>query len=273
VIVTTKAPAAGPGASVKAESQISASAQQAKLSNQLDFAQKKPANNPLLKNADAQRAGQFRDNAIAPWTGYRKDWNASKQNHPFPRTLSTGSGDDTVDIRMGDDGRVHVQVNGKEAWTGTTKEFQYLTIDTGAGKDVVTNYVDGATILTGSQADRVYNSASGTTIDTGDGDDVVHSGGYSLVSARFDGDGNGFPGAIERVVRSSNGNVINTGKGNDTVNYMGSNNTINTGDDNDTVESGYGEGHYGNDNSISTGSGADSVKGGTRDGLYDPDNC
>jgi hypothetical protein len=77
----------------------------------------------------------------------------AKVNHYLPTTILTGDGNDTVDIRLGDDGRVHINVNGKEAWTGTQKEFQYVTIDTGGGKDVVANYVDGATIRTGSKAD------------------------------------------------------------------------------------------------------------------------
>jgi hypothetical protein len=65
----------------------------------------------------------------------------------------TGDGDDRVDIKMGSDGRVHVNVNGKEAWSGSTKQFAALTINTGGGKDTVTNSVAGAKINTGDQDD------------------------------------------------------------------------------------------------------------------------
>lgn len=142
----------------------------------------------------------------------------------YPR-LSTGNGDDTVDIRMGQDQRVHVTVNGQERWSGTPDEFRRLTIDTGGGNDVVTNSVDGANILTGDGHDRVRHRGAHASIDTGGGDDLVVSEGSD--------------------------NEISTGRGNDQVRSTGERNHIDGGRGNDMLTA------HGDLNRVSGGDGAD----------------
>ena len=230
------------GATTKTEIQLSASATQAQLSNRLaqtlktDFAQKK-TNNPVLQNATADHSGEVRGSKKweffphFPFIKFKftRDFNDKNVKHNIPKTLSTGNGDDKVDIQMGGDGRVHVKVNDKEAWSGTPEQFKYLTIDTGSGMDVVNNSVEGATINTGEGNDTVNNNASGTNIDTGRGDDDVFS-----IGGR---------------------NIIGTGSGKDVVVSTGDLNQIRTGDGDDIVQT------NGQDNKVWTGLGLDSIVG------------
>jgi hypothetical protein len=166
-----------------------------RLSNRLDqklktdFAQKK-TNNPVLQNATADRGGQVRDGSVTDYHFFESSpgWDALKHKHNIPKVLMTGDGDDKVDIQMGTDGRIHVKVNDQEAWSGTPEQFKYLTIDTGKGKDTVTNTVDGADIRTGEGNDIVKNTASGTSIETGDGidGDRVKTTRYENVTSGLD---------------------------------------------------------------------------------------
>ena len=180
------------------------------------------------------------------------------------KTITTGAGDDKVDIRMGDDQRVHVNVNGKEAWAGTVKEFTLIKIDTGEGDDVITNTVAGSNIFTGSGWDTVNNQASGVEINTGDGNDIVNSrgnsnwintgGGDDQVQTRgekndiFTGTGNDnvvnegdhnrirtFTGA-DNIVSSGLGNSIDGSAGNDQIKVVGDFNTVSGGGDYDNLE-------------------------------------
>ena len=185
VIVENKAQA-GSNTAVKTEYQILASVQQAQLRNQLDqklklatdgFAQEKLKNNPVLAKAHSPEGVPVRDNAGNPWT--TRDRNGFAAKATKPGTLSTGDGNDTVDIRFGSDGLVHVKVNDKEAWSGSFEKFKNLKIYTGGGNDVVTNTVDGAFILTGEGNDTVKNTASGTFIHTASGNDWIESHGDS----------------------------------------------------------------------------------------------
>lgn len=153
-------------------------------------------------------------------------WDASATSR-LPQTLQTGAGDDRVDINMGSDGRVHVNLNGTEAWSGSQSEFHALTIDTGDGNDVVTNNVDGAMIVTGAGNDAVNNNASQALIDTGLGNDRVVSKGWS--NEILTGEGN------DSVVATGETNRIDTGMGDDSVDLIGSGNNIRTGDGNDKV--------------------------------------
>ncbi|HSE43166.1 MAG TPA: hypothetical protein VLH08_20580 [Acidobacteriota bacterium] len=139
--------------------------------------------------------------------------------------LFTGSGDDRVDIAMGSDNRVHVNVNGKEAWSGTLRQFQNLQIDTGAGNDSVNNTVSGAKISTGAGNDTVQNHASGTTIDTGIGNDVVtNQGDNNVINTGSDGDS---------VTSVGNSNKLDAGEGNDSITSIGNQNALMGGDGED----------------------------------------
>jgi|GEM_PF-6644368 len=241
-VIAEKKTTAASSTSVKAESQLSGSFQRASLSNQLDqkfkadFAQKKTSN-PVLQNVTADHRGQVRGGKKIEFMPYfpffkikfRPDFNDLNVKHYIPKTLSTGNANDKVDINMGSDGRVHVKVNDKEAWSGTPEQFKYLTIDTGGGNDVVNNSVDGATIITGEGNDTVKNQASGTSIDTGRGEDDVYSTGSR--------------------------NIIGTGSGKDFVVSEGDLNQIRSGDGDDSVRT------KGQDNKVWTGLGIDTIVG------------
>lgn len=162
------------------------------------------------------------------------------------RTLSTGSGDDVVQITMGDDHLVHVNVNGNDEWSGTVEQFHRLTIDTGGGNDSVTNNVDDAKIFTGSGNDTVVNRSSGSLIDTGDGDDVVKTDGDSNSISTGRGD--------DTVNSEGYYNAIVTGSGGDVVTSKGDLNSIRTEDGIDFVKS------TGEQNTIDTGRGDDSIQ-------------
>lgn len=275
VMAEKKAPVRS-GATAKAEAQMSASATQAELSNRLDqklktdFAQKK-TNNPVLQNATAQHGGDVRGSRKIeylpnfPFFRFRfsPDWNDLRKTHNVPKTLSTGNGDDRVDIQMGSDGRVHVKVNDKEAWSGTPEQFKYLTIDTGSGNDVVNNIVEGATINTGEGNDTVNNHASGTNIDTGRGEDDVYStGGRNIIGTGSGKDVVVSAGDLNQIrtgdgddIVRTNGqdNKVWTGLGIDAIDGSGDNNILSTGDDQDYVK------FQGHNNDVWAGSGYDQM--------------
>lgn len=140
-----------------------------------------------------------------------------------PTTIRTGNGDDDVTIARGFDMKIHVIVNGKEAWAGTEEEFKKMKLDTGAGNDKVTNYVNGSRINTGSGNDTVLNVASGAMIDLGSGDD--------------------------RVTSRGNNNMLEGGKGNDVLGSVGNGNGIFGSDGDDQLDS------TGNDNLLLGGRG------------------
>jgi len=176
----------------------------------------------------AQLGGQIGDNDT-PIVD-RSGWNAVNPTHHIPKTLLTGSGNDTVTAWMGRDDLVHVKVNGAEAWSGTLEEFQYLTIDTGDGDDLVKNTVSGATILTGKGNDIVENSGSNSSINTGEGDDKLHNLVWGHANTIDTGEGN------DEVHNEGSANVINTGTGNDKLwDDTGTANKYNTGEGIDEV--------------------------------------
>ena len=281
------------GATAKTEIQLSASATQAQLSNRLnqtlktDFAQKK-TNNPVLQNITTDHGTETRGGKTIeltqnfPWFKFKFGhvWNDKSVKHVIPKTLSTGNGDDKVDIQMGNDGRIHVKVNDKEAWSGTPEQFNYLTIDTGGGKDVVTNTVDGAYIRTGEGLDIVTNQASGTTIDTGGGDDEVYStGSHNIIGTgsgqdhiESDGDSNEIRTGDNNdgVYTKGEGNKVWTGQGVDSIVNSGDNNQLSGGGDKDFITS------QGHNNEVWAGDGYDQIYvDGNRNHIYgedDPDN-
>ena len=241
-VTAEKKESAGAGTSVKAEYQMSGTAQQANLNDQFQqkisfitegYAQKNPVHTqfmspPILKTADSRtvafdglakdHAPQFERRVLPDPRGVIR----------IPRTLLTGSGNDTVDIQMGPNGRISVMVNGKQAWNGSPEEFQNLTIDTGEGNDVVINNVSGATIITGNGADKVVNRASKASINTGDGCDVVVSiGDSNQIATGNDADS---------INSMGNKNEIIRGLGDDFVSTIGSENVVRTGFENDTTQ-------------------------------------
>lgn len=213
--------------SIAAEYQMSTIALKNHLDSKLDA-----NSNQWNVNSNPKWAKPFEKSEATNW-GY------------LPKTLSTGDGDDKVDIKMGSDGRVHVNVNGKEEWSGTPRQFQALTIDTGGGKDFVKNEVDGANIVTGIGNDEVWNTASNANIDTGADDDRVRAqGSHNVINTR---DGK------DSLSIAGDDNSINTGTGSDSLQFKGNSNRVNTGRGSDDVD-GYGEG-----NTIYTESGDDKV--------------
>jgi hypothetical protein len=148
--------------------------------------------------------------------------------------ISTGNADDLVEITKGADNRIHVMVNGKEAWSGSPREFTRVRIETGQGNDTVINHVDGA------------------VIDTGAGDDTVHNYGSHNLIITGSAAGGGFMASFDRdtVVSHGNDNTILTGFGDDRVTSTGDYNSIQTGDGIDTIRS---TGHH---NILDTGKGA-----------------
>ena len=270
VVAEKKVPAKSKAAA-SGEFQISTSATQTQLRNQLDqstgkasHSRKKPERKSLPNNA--ANTLQIRDNKLgsAPWAIKHDSWDALKQKHILPKTLLTGSGNDTVNINTGADGRVHVSVNDKEAWSGTQEEFQYLTIDTGDGDDVVNNNVSGANILTGKGMDTVVNRGNNSNINTGEGDDKVFNQNATVFYSWFQKH-------TSHDLSQANKNTIDTGEGNDEVHNEGSQNIIRTGSGNDLVTT-----TFGTYNKIDTGEGEDKVEpsdgwAATFNQFYDPD--
>lgn len=270
VVAEKKAPAKSKAAA-NGEFQISTSATQAQLRNQLDLSngaashsRKKPKINSL-PNQGANMGGQIRDNKLgtAPWAVERNLWNALQKKHLLPQTLSTGAGNDKVNIFSGPDDRVRVTVNDKQAWSGTLEEFRYLTIDTGEGDDEVNNNVSGANILTGKGSDTVVNRGSDSNINTGEGDDKVINTNSRVVYSWF-------RYLTVRDTSQANNNTIDTGEGNDQVHNEGSQNIIRTGSGNDIVKT-----TFGTYNKINTGEGEDELWqdawSGAFNQFYDPD--
>jgi hypothetical protein len=179
--------------------------------------------NQQLTKSEASRQINDETTYIKPFSGEE-----ALKKVALPKTLFTGDGDDDVRVTEQWNGTVRVDVNGKEAWSGTKEEFNSLIIDTGGGNDSITSYVDGTNVSTGEGDDNVYTRSNNNLIDTGAGNDTVSSVGDN--------------------------NLIQTGAGNDYVSSGRLNNQIETGSGNDTVEVWHGH------NKVDTGDGDDSVK-------------
>ena len=246
-------PVSAANSSIRSEAMFSTMAMRSQLTQQLANNESMKSNPESLQNiaqvdlkapltesqADQQINNKPEYDQRKPLTG-RDPWNGAL----LPKTLFTGDGDDLVDIQQSSDGRVHVNVNGKEAWSGTVRQYQSLTINTGAGNDTVNihnmNYLVGTKLQTGDGNDVVNNQSSLTSIDTGAGNDTVNSNGDN--------------------------NQINTGDGNDIVEITGDNNEIQTGDGADWVRlnserftNGGIDTYSGYANRVDTGAGNDSV--------------
>jgi hypothetical protein len=210
--------------------------------------------NKQLSQAEAERQVNDETTYIKPFDGEEANKNATFIK-PFsredaiknaPKILRTGDGDDQILIRHGSDGLIHVNVNGKDTWSGSNEDFQKLVIDTGNGNDVVTK--------------EVYNS---TNILTGDGDDKVTSIGFNdFIETGFGNDTVNIWGSL---------NKVNTGEGDDSVKlrgvaphffapYEASGNEVDTGGGNDRVELEVSHEGHGAQNRIQTGDGIDYVR-------------
>jgi hypothetical protein len=240
------------GTSLAAEYQMSNFALKSQLQNQLvqnDSLQIKKLATPRLVDKNEASTGAY-----------------------APRWLYTGDGDDQVDIKMGSDGRVHVNVNGKEEWSGTPSQFQSLTIYTGAGNDTVKNEVDGATIFTASGQDVVWNKGSNVHIDTGTENDRVGSAGSNNVIStgrgedivQSVGNNNSISSGAHKdsVAVKGESNLVMSGSGDDTVDLYGGYNKVYTEDGNDQVDIRYGDTmpESPTPNYVDTGAGNDKVE-------------
>lgn len=167
--------------------------------------------------------------------------------------LSTGRGDDKVDVSRNDDGSLSLTVNG-ELYDLDLAKGQELTIRSGAGNDTidvdsevtVNVVVDGGAgndvINTGSGDDRVDGGAGNDTIYTGAGsDDVFGNTGNDRISA---GDGNdvvyGGDGA-DQLYGQAGDDYLEGGEGNDLLYGDVGNDVLSGGLGDDAIESHAGD--------------------------------
>ncbi|QWF15371.1 M91 family zinc metallopeptidase [Lysobacter capsici] len=179
--------------------------------------------------------------------------------------ISTGAGDDRVNVDQRRNGVLDVNINGSR-YEITLAPGQELGLRTGDGNDVVMTRprvsvnmdVDGGagndTITTGAGRDRIDGGAGNDTIRSGDGrDDVFGNTGNDTIDAGrgndvvYGGDGN------DRLLGGDGRDYIEGGKGND---------RIDGGRGDDVLSGGLGDdnlvGGRGNDR-VYTGAGADRV--------------
>ena len=103
---------------------------------------------------------------------------------------------------------------------------QYVTIESGAGNDIIINGGQYVTIDSGTGNDTIKNNAYYTLINTGSGNNLItNSGGESTINT---GDGNN---------NIFNHQSINCGSGDDYITSLGENLTINSGEGNNHIES------------------------------------
>jgi hypothetical protein len=231
--------------SIRAESMFSEFAMRSQLTQQLarnesantnsaSLKQIKPVELQPLTQAEAEQQIENQPTFIKPFEA-----DEASKGAFLPQTLYTGDGDDKIEIQTDSNNDVvHVNVNGKEAWSGTQKQFEALTIDTGRGNDVVIGSAVRARIETGDGNDFVRIVGNNNQVDTGNGDDRLEVlGSYNNFST---GSGNdevhlegdyGWFGHTDR-------NQVNTGSGDDKVRIEGDFNTVQTEDGNDVVELG-----------------------------------
>ncbi len=207
-----------------------------------------PVDQLPLTQTEAEQQIENQPTYIEPFTAEE-----ASQGEFLPKTLYTGDGDDRVEIATGYDDLVHVKVNGKEAWSGTERQFRALTIDTGKGNDVVIGSAINAKIETGEGNDYVRMVGHYNQVNTGSGDDRVEIlGNLNNISTGSGNDdvhleGNyGWGGSTRQ-------NQVNTGSGDDVVRIDGDLNTVRTEDGNDVVELG----RRADGNDIDTGQGED----------------
>jgi hypothetical protein len=253
--------------SVVAELQMSTLALRSRLQNELlinESAKLEPSVlTETMKNPSTSLSldpNLWKESSNPKWTKL-PDRNEASKKIVLDKTLSTGSGDDRVDIHMGADGLVHVIVNDKDAWIGTPEQFQSIVIDTGAGNDFVSNTVAGASIVTGTGTNEVTNYASGVSIDASYGRDKISSfgdkntftidnsdwlrshGNYNEVKQEVHSGGIG-----SNIESYGDHNLIQTGYGMDDVKSIGNFNEIHTGEHIDEIEvTGSGNRIYGGD--------------------------
>ena len=150
----------------------------------------------------------------------------------------TMSADQPLRINGGD-GADYIQID--ESVTGN------VTVDGGAGDDLVFNAAsgtvigggegddalvnlggEGVTLLGGTGNDQVFSQGNGAQIDTFEGDDYVYAQGDELVANTGDGADSAF------VYGDNNG--VATGEGDDRIDVVGDGAVVTAGGGNDTVE-------------------------------------
>ncbi|KIQ97459.1 M91 family zinc metallopeptidase [Lysobacter sp. A03] len=188
--------------------------------------------------------------------GYGRTYVSSDQ-----LVLTTGAGDDRVNVGQRDDGTLDVTVNG-EQYEMRLGESQELTIRAGAGDDVicvapnvkVNIVVDGGDgndfIQTGSGDDRIDGGAGEDTIITtggrndifgNSGNDTIHGGGSVDVIHGGDGDDTIHGGAGDNFIEGGAGNdVIHGGNGNNIISGGRGDDMIRSGTGNDVIYTGSG---------------------------------
>lgn len=189
--------------------------------------------------------------------------------------VTTGSGDDRVEVRTNEDGSNDLYVNG-ERFPLTLADGQELTIRTGAGDDTI--WVDegmtvNVVVESGDGDDFIMGGGGNDRIDAGTGDDTVygrggrddlfgnsgddHLGGGDGNDVVYGGDGDDF------MTGTAGDDYLEGGAGGDTIWGGAGSDILSGGRDNDKLE-----GDGGND-TVYTGLGVDSVvNGGGTDQVY-----
>lgn len=178
--------------------------------------------------------------------GYGRTYVSSDQ-----LVLTTGAGDDRVNVGQRDDGTLEVDING-EQYEMRLGENQELTIRAGDGDDVICvapNVTVNLVIDGGDGNDFIQTGAGDARIDGGAGDDTIVAG-----SGRNDIFGNS---GNDTIHGGSGVNVIHGGDGDDTIYAGDGDNFIEGGAGNDTIHGGSGN------NIISGGRGDDVIHSGT----------
>ncbi len=160
--------------------------------------------------------------------------------------LTTGAGDDRIEVGQRDDGTLDIQVNGEqyEVRLGATQE---LSIRAGAGDDVicVASHVTVNIVVDGGDGnDFIRTGAGDDRIDGGAGDDVIFAG---------DGRNDIFGGSGDDRIFGGNGSdIVHGGDGADAIYGRGGDDFIDGGAGNDII-------HGGNGNNILSGGRGDDV--------------
>lgn len=178
--------------------------------------------------------------------GYGRSYVSSDQ-----LVLTTGAGDDRVDVGQRDDGTLEVSVNG-EQYEMRLGESQELTIRAGAGDDVIRvapNVKVNIVVEGGDGNDFIQTGAGDDRIDGGAGDDTIMAG-----EGRNDVFGNA---GNDHIEAGSGTNVLYGGDGDDRIAGGGGNNFIEGGAGNDIIEGGDGN------NILSGGRGDDVIRSGS----------
>ena len=178
--------------------------------------------------------------------GYGRTYVSSDQ-----LVLTTGAGNDRVDVGQRDDGTLEVRVNG-EQYEMRLGESQELTIRAGAGDDVIrvaSNVKVNIVVDGGDGNDFIRTGAGDDRIDGGAGNDTISAG-----AGRNDVFGNS---GNDRIYGGSGTDVLHGGDGDDQIRGGAGNDFIDGGAGNDSLHGGSG------DNILAGGRGDDVIRSGS----------